>query len=469
MTEFWRQWEGEVVNGVFPLRRLLKDSDHSAVFLTDCTAQNLSDAAIKIVPADPLSAEVQLSLWRAAAALPHPHLIRLLDSGRCQLGGHAFLFVVMEYAEETLSQILPQRALTADEVREMLIPTLDALAFLHGKNLVQGQLKPPNVLVVGDQLKLASDTIRPAGKSAAQSARLSVYDPPEAGSGTISAAGDIWSLGVTTVEALTQRPPAWQDERLSLPTTLPHALADAIRRCLSPNPADRPAAPDLAALLKPPPAVAAASAAPQGRVREAPARAAAPRASPKQRVPVLAIALGLVILIAAWASLRFFLSHPNSQQSAPGSQTSSQQADTASAAASRIAQPAPPETSATSSGAKSTRSKPALSRAASSSRNPADASSAVVHEEIPVVPRSASETIHGHLKVTVLVNVDRSGNVVDASLENPGPSGYFARLAKEAARKWKFVPANNQDARKWSLTFEFTRSGTTGRVGGSGP
>jgi hypothetical protein len=31
--------------------------------------------------------------------------------GRCQLGGYPFLFVVMEYAEQTLAQILPHWAL----------------------------------------------------------------------------------------------------------------------------------------------------------------------------------------------------------------------------------------------------------------------------------------------------------------------------------------------------------------------
>ena len=66
----------------------------------------------------------------------------------------------MEYADQTLAQLLLQRALTEAEAREMLLPILDALAFLHGRNLVHGQLKPTNILVVGDQLKLASDTIR---------------------------------------------------------------------------------------------------------------------------------------------------------------------------------------------------------------------------------------------------------------------------------------------------------------------
>jgi len=43
-------------------------------------------------------------------------------------------------------------------------PTLNALAFLHDRKLVQGRLKPSNILVVGDEVKLASDTIRPVGE-----------------------------------------------------------------------------------------------------------------------------------------------------------------------------------------------------------------------------------------------------------------------------------------------------------------
>src|SRR5216684_4040115 len=190
MTEVWTKWEGQVINGVFPLLRVLSASDHSAVFLTEYKAQHLPNAALKLVPAVPALAQAQLSHWTTAATLSHPHLIRLLEVGRCQLGDLQFLFVVMEYAEQTLSQILPQRALTPDEVREMLLPTLNALAFLHGKNLVQGQLKPSNILAVNDQLKLASDTVRPAGESSASIAKSSVYDPPEAKDGSFSTAGD---------------------------------------------------------------------------------------------------------------------------------------------------------------------------------------------------------------------------------------------------------------------------------------
>jgi TonB family protein len=474
MTEVWPKWEGEVINGVFPLRRFLNGSDHSAVFLTEYRALNIPNAAIKIIPADVVLAEAQLLHWRTATVLSHPHLIRLLDAGRCQLGGQQFLYVVMEYAEETLSEILPHRALTADEVRQMLLPTLDALGFLHRRNLVQGQLKPTNFLVVNDQLKLASDTVRPAGAPRVSTPESSRYDPPEAKDGMISAAGDIWSLGVTLVEALTQRPPAWGEERseaASWPPTLPPAFADTVQRCLSRNPAHRPTAIELSAQFRGVPQAPVVSV-PQPVVRELPARTAAAGKSPGQPLPVSAVitVTVLILLFAVWAGVRLFQKSPNTQQPAALSpQTSALQAAAAPAAASQNPETsvsAPPEISAPSPRTKSKESKPALPRSAARRSGQhaqplAEASPSVVHEQMPDVPRGARETIHGHIKVAVRVIVDASGNVIDALLENPGPSWYFARLAREAARKWKFAPADNQGSREWLLRFEFARGGVT--------
>lgn len=308
MTAVWTKWEGEIVSGAWPLRRLLSGSDHSGVFLTQDNAQNIANAAIKIIPTNPTHTLAQLSQWRTAASLSHPHLIRLLDAGRCQLGGQQFLYVVMEYAEETLSQILPHRALTPDEVRDMMRPTLDALAFLHRKNLVHGQLKPPNVLVVDDQLKLASDTIRPAGASRASIDKPSLYDPPEAINGRISAAGDIWALGITLVEALTQCPPVWPDKRseaASLPADLPTAFAETIGRCLSPNPADRPTVTDLEAQFNRAPQTVVLSS-PQPVERRVTGETASPQKSPKQRLFVSIIAALLIISAAVWTGFRLF-------------------------------------------------------------------------------------------------------------------------------------------------------------------
>jgi serine/threonine protein kinase len=441
--EIWTKWESQIVNGLFPLRRFLGRSNHSVVFLTEFRAQNLPKAAIKLVPADPAVDESQLARWQRVAALSHPHLIRILDSGRCKLGGHPFLFVVMEYAEQTLAQILPHRPLTPDEVREMLIPTLDALAYLHRKNLVQGQLKPVNFLVVNDQLKLASDTIRSAGDPAIVSAKPSVYDPPEAKNGAIEAAGDVWSLGITLVEALTQNPAAALGDSSD-------PLTGVVRRCLTPNPAGRPTIPDLQAQFSP------ASPAHASPAHASPAHAsAAPPAPPVSRLPadmkvpgkpapaasasklrmlVPAIAVGVIVLVAIWAGIRPFRSHPNSLPPTSSTAQSSSQPSVASAAASQ---------------------NPAT---------PMSAAAAVLHQEVPALSHGTRNYIRGQIKVTVLVTVDRSGNVVGETLENQGSSKYFARLGLEAAKKWKFTPADSQDSRQWLLQFEFTRSGAAGQA-----
>jgi serine/threonine-protein kinase len=475
MTEVWTKWEGQVINGVFPIRRFLSASDHSAVFLTEHKARSLPQVALKLVPVIPALAQAQLSQWTTAAALTHPHLIRLLEAGRCQLEGRPFLFVVMEYAEQTLSQILPQRPLTPREVREMLLPTLDALAFLHRNNLVQGQLKPSNILVVNDQLKLASDTVRPAGESTTKFAKPSVYDPPEAKDRSFSAAGDIWALGMTIVEALTQHLPSWPDgqsETASFPAALPPTWVEIVRQCLNRNPANRPtvaeverqlksAPPMVVSVPQPTPSVPKPSASiPEPRVHEAPHRAAPSEASPKRRLFVPAIAVLVIAGIAVWVGLHVRRSQPSVERAA---------APTAASQNPATSLPPPPEVSAPSSSAKTAGSKSVPSRLASrpsDQRSPslASRSPSVLHEVIPDVPRRTRGTIRGRIKVAVRVTVDSSGNVVDGTLENPGPSKYFARLATEAARKWKFAPADNQDSRKWLLQFEFTRSGTTGHA-----
>ena len=89
----------------------------------------------------------------------------------------------MEYAEDSLAQILPHRALTPEEVRDLLEPALDALAFVHGKSLVHGRLRPSNVMAAQDQLKLSSDSLVRSGDLAGRVGPASVYDAPEVAQG----------------------------------------------------------------------------------------------------------------------------------------------------------------------------------------------------------------------------------------------------------------------------------------------
>jgi TonB family protein len=252
MTEASKHWEGQSVAGVFPLRQYLGESDHSAVFLTEYGEGEPQKAAIKLVSADPATAELRLSNWKLAAQLSHPNLLRLFRTGRCSLEGNELLYLVMEFAEENLAEILPQRALSGDETRDMLCPVLDALEYLHGKGFTHGDLKPANILASGDSLKLSSDTISRIGEAQAVARKADAYDPPEAVSGLLTPATDVWSLGMTLVEVMTQRLPDWQpgsQREPVVPATMAAPFQEIARQCLRLEPHRRIGIADIAARL----------------------------------------------------------------------------------------------------------------------------------------------------------------------------------------------------------------------------
>jgi serine/threonine-protein kinase len=252
MSEAWKTWEGQAVDG-FPLRQYLGGSDHSAVYLTQLNSSGEQKAAIKFIPAD-ASAYAQLAKWRIAGELTHPHLLQLIRVGRCELSTTNFLYVVMEYAEENLAEILPQRSLQPDEVRQVLESALDALTYLHAQGLAHTRIKPGNILAAGDQLKLSSDTLSEIGSSPVAVTQTGIYAASESATTPVSAAADLWSLGVTLVEALTQRTPVLRgqsDVELPLPETIPAPYLEIARRCLQVDPSRRATLKEISALLNP--------------------------------------------------------------------------------------------------------------------------------------------------------------------------------------------------------------------------
>jgi len=310
MPEAWKSREGQVLNGEFPLRQYLGASEHSAVFLTEHWERKLQKAAIKLIPADPRYAQLQFSRWRLAAKLSHPHLIRLFQMGRCQLSNTELLYLVMEYADEDLSQVLPNRPLTPAEARDMLKPTLDALAYVHSKGFVHGQMKPANIMAVDDQLKLSSDRLCRMGESGGGLGTPGVYDPPEAASGTISPAGDVWSLGMTLVEALTQHPPVWkraEGGEPPLPETLPPPFFDIARNCLRRDPQRRWTVAKIVARLQP------TSPVPPLRVPKQQMSARPQKAFAKW--PDIVSTVAVVLALAAMlAGTRLLTRHPETQR-----------------------------------------------------------------------------------------------------------------------------------------------------------
>lgn len=467
MTTALIQWEGQIVNDEFHLQKYLGGSEQSAVFLTKYPGRESAQAAIKLIPADAANAERQLHRWGLAEKLSHPHLIRILRTGRCHLGSVAQIFVVMEYEEENLGQILSERPLTAEETREMLEPTLDALAYLHGQGLVHGHLQPANVMANQDQLKLSSDGVCNAGEPFPPGKR-SAYDPPEAASGTASPAGDVWSLGMTLTEVLTQRLPSFKAEQGDpvLPQDLPPLFLDIVRGCLRRDPQHRWTIAEIAARLHSP--VHSPRPAPKAPQRP-PVQPPRPVSQEKKPLALLekfakrrfvvpgVITLAIVVAIIVGLALR---RQPQARQDTAA--TSTQQKP----AAQQSARPSPRNPNSNKM-AQAGRTKPSpvapSSPAASApvaTTHPVPAGNEVVHRVLPEVPESAQDTIQGTIRVSVRVQVDRSGNVAGSELDSAGPSKYFARLAMQAAQGWKFAPSQD-DSRTFILRFEFTDSDTT--------
>jgi TonB family protein len=252
MSEAWKTWEGQAVDG-FPLRQYLGGSEHSAVYLTQLNSSGEQKAAIKFIPAD-ASAYAQLARWRVAGELTHPHMLQLIRVGRCEFADANFLYVVMEYAEENLSEILPQRALEPEEARQVLESALDALTYLHAQGLAHTRIKPGNILAAGDQLKLSSDTLSEIGSAPIAMPQSSVYAAPESATAPVSAAADVWSLGVTLVQTLTQRTPVLRgqmDVELPVPETIPPPYLDIARRTVQADPSRRATLKEILALLNP--------------------------------------------------------------------------------------------------------------------------------------------------------------------------------------------------------------------------
>jgi TonB family protein len=475
-------WTGLVIDDKFPLLEWLGGTGQSGVFRTETAGPGSAKAAIRLIRTDAAAAKAQLAAWELGAGLSHPNLMRVLASGRIPDQQGDLVYVVTEFAEESLAQIIPQRALTPIEVKEMVPPVVDALGYLHGRGLVYRELRPSNVLVVDNQIKLPVEGIVRAGTldSAARAPRI--YDAPEFGTLNASPTADAWSLGVTIIEALTQKPPAWNrssNTDPAIPSTLPSPFAEIAGRCLRRDPARRltvgqvkavlggaalppePASETKAAKASavvpanlPPKGTSNAPAAPANAVRTAPPASPTPTMSArpanlasapsreerhanssKQRLWIL---IGIVVVVVVIIALAVAHSHKDTPSASTAPQT-----PPASGATTPAAAPAPV---------------PTASAAATSGSSHGD----VLDRVQPDIPERAMHTIHGRIEITARLHVDENGSVTSATLERRGSSHYFASRALDAARNWKFkAPVQDGHAlpSEWNLRFEFRHDG----------
>ncbi len=470
-----REWVGSLAGGRFPLLRWLGGSQDAGVFLTELSEQG-QQAIIKLIPADAEGSEARIAAWEAATSLSHPNLMQVYSHGRCEIDGVACLYVVTEFADEVLAEILSERPLTTQETRELLGPALDALSYLHGKGLVHSRLRPSNIMAAGDCLKLSADGLSSAGAAARPSSTRTVYDAPETELGSIGPAADIWSLGATLVEVLTKYPPVWNRAKAAEPTvpeSMPEPFASIARKCLRSDPARRATIEAIRTRLEP------------ARAQSRPEEKAAKPSPARRRVAVLlAIAAVVLVGIGIWNALSHRVSPPPAApevQSAPvpapaqppvatpaPAATSDETASTAPPPSTASTSVTPPASNPIPAQVPAPVPPPQATAQTQASETPAPAAAtvnqAIVTQILPDIVPSALKTITGTLKVSVRLAVAADGSVTGATLESAGPSKYFAGKALEAARHWKFKPApaaGSTAPSSWILNFQFKRTGIT--------
>jgi TonB family protein len=435
LIEVSKSWEGRVVDGKLRLQKWLGGSEHSAVFLTDRGLNGSQKAVIKIIPVETyasgtLKEDAQLFRWADIAKLSHPNLMRLFESGRCRINETNFLYVVMEFAEEDLGQVVPQRPLSPAEVQEMLPPTVDALTFVHRAGFVHGRLKPSNIMAVGNQLKISADSLGKNGESAP--AHNGVYDAPEIATTGLSQAADLWSVGVMLVAILTQHEPNLRNRdqgQIAIPEAIPQPFHAIARRCLQLQPQQRGTLSEVLSRQK----------GQQSPKPVEPARPVEPTGKRTKRWTLLPIAIALLLLAILFG--RKFVSQAPQLPSAETHPVESQTVP-ANPPAAQSPAPFPDKAKSTTTGT---------------------TQGSVLQQILPAVSRGAQNTIHGKIKVSVQVSVDASGNVSEARLISPGPSRYFANHALAAARSWKFkapVTDGRPALSEWLLRFQFGRTST---------
>jgi len=228
------------------------------------------DVALKILPPESAAdAERRARFQREAqtiAALQHPGIVTIYSVEDVE-GVH---FLTMELVEgRTLAELLSQDGPKPEEVCELLLPLLDALAVAHAKGIIHRDLKPQNVmLTAGGQVKLldfgvaklAQDAREDTTATAPLTGRgrvlgtLSYMSPEQLRGEEVDARSDLFSLGILMYELVTGRHPfpgenAAETISAILRDTPPpcselvdpglQGVASLLERCLEKDPARR--------------------------------------------------------------------------------------------------------------------------------------------------------------------------------------------------------------------------------------
>ena len=260
---------GVRLNNRFTLRELIGTGGMSWVWWADDEILG-RPVAVKILmgspAADPALRSATWTEARAAARLNHPNVTQVYDYGETAMPDGGLLpYLVMELVDgENLADRLRYGPLPWQQAAAVASQVASALAAAHGMGVVHRDIKPGNVMLTRSGVKVLDFGIAALAGGPVDDGRLvgtPAYAAPESlRTGAVTPATDVYALGALFYETLTGRPPIaaadWDQAaaahyggvRVEPPQVpgLPRLLRRLCAACLSPHPAERPTAAELA-------------------------------------------------------------------------------------------------------------------------------------------------------------------------------------------------------------------------------